>query len=560
MKKHSLLMLLPFALIVTGCNGLGKGSIFNEKFMKRNFGEAITYKYEYSAPEKIELNFEEGVTPAETPEGDLFQVSKDGAKGFYSVLNNSYPIPLSLGLTNDLFINDASTPNSSKNPSVKIRVMGGTKNVDGNVVLFIFDEYGNKLYEGNDATDISFSANFVSRKEAEGNERVEFKVVLDDVEQAFAYYNVDGSFKEVLTREQYFKKNPYTQYGASLAEFGHKELRYKVVDTGTGRRCAVFNTEKEKYVASFEIPKDASYTIIGDKIVYQVAELLPDRSEKYDYSSGNKKYSVSTFSVNYSNGNVKEIKTKFVFSSALSTKYDYANGNGINKYKLFEQIQMIDKDKALSPIERDVILNENLKELADVTGTQFKSLTPFVGKYYVNETYTTIYDSKLREVGKLRGSVTEGTKRVVKDSRYGIINHKGEYIEFPVYLSINPLGVTEHYLLETDTSWKIVKVTEKEKIELIKEFSKDDVKTPQLLLKYEKFIRKSDSKAVMFDVTTGEEVSVLEAPEGSTLKYSTVAVSFSSTEIGYIEGYEKDGKYTVIVTKLKTAVDYTFKK
>ena len=563
MKKHSLLMLLPFALIVTGCSGLGKGSIFNEKFMKRNFGEAVKQTHQIAEPEKFDLNFEEGVTPTETDQFDLFKVSKDGKVGYYNLLNKTYPVPLSVGITDNLKVSSTSTPPTTQNPSVSLRVLSGTKEVDGNTVLLVFDDFGNKLYEGANGA-VNLSASIMSRNVAEGKERTALFVMVGGEMKAVAFYNVDGSFKEVLTSDEFVKKFPYAQFGESLADFGHKELTYKVVELETplhevyARRCAVYNTKKEKYIASFEIPGSAYYTIIGDNIIYQVSQNLPERAEKYDYSVNNDKFLIDTYSVSLATGKTKSVKTNFVLSES-DDELNLANTKGIFKYKLFEQIKEIGKDKVLSEVERDVILDQNLKEKADVTGVDIADLVPFGDKYYANLWYGFIYDSKLREVGRTRGTVIS-EPHLVRDGRYGLINHKGEYIEQPIYVDADAVGNDGHYALATETNWKFVKVNEKEKVELIKEISKDDYTVGDAFAKYIFATRKSDSKNVAFDVTNGQEIAIPEVAEGSEFRYSSIVDRFNSTVEAGMMVYRKDSTYTIILLKDNISVEYSFKK
>ena len=565
MKKHSLLMLLPFALIVTGCSGLGKGSIFNEKFMKRNFGEAIKQTHQIAEPEKFDLSFDEGATPTETDQFDLFKVSKDGVLGYYNLLTKTYPVPLSAGITDNLKTHATLTAQTNQDPEIRFRVMSGTKEVDGKVVLQAFDDFGNKLYEGDNGT-LTLTARVLSRKASEENVRYEVQLTLDGVAKAFAYYNVDGSFKEVLTREEYYKKNPYTQFGESLADFGHKEYRLKLVELETtvapievyARRCAVYNTKKEKYVASFEIPGSAYYTVLGDKIIYQVEEKLPERAEKYDYSDGDEKYLINTYSVDYLTGKTKSVKTNFVLRTT-DDELDLVDTKGIIKYKLLEQVKEIRKDKVLSNVERDIILDQNLKEKADVTGIDFQDLVPFGDKYYANLAFGFIYDSKLREVGRTRGTLIN-EPHLVRDGRYGLINHKGEYIEQPIYVGGIAVGNEGHYALATETNFKFVKVTEKEKVELVKEFSNDDYEVSGTFAKYVYAVRKSDSKAVALDVTNGQEILIPEVAEGSEFRYSTTVDRLNSTVKAGMMVYRKDGTYTVILLKDNISVGYSFKK
>lgn len=562
MKKHSLLMLLPFSLIVAGCSVGGKGNIFNEKFMKRNFGCVIKYTHEYATPELLELNFEEGVTPQETDQYDLFKVSKDGVVGFYNVLNNSYPLPLSVGITDDLLVTKATTGGAFLDPEVELRVLSGTKTVDDKKVLLVFDDYGNKLYEGENGA-LTTSAEAIARKAVEKQERTELQVKVNGLIKAVAYYNVDGSFKEVIDGEEYYKRNPHIQFGYSLVEYGHKELKYNLVDpddhlSGDSRRFTVFNTKKDKYVTSFDIPANAYYTLIGNKVIYQVKDTLPDRAEKYDYSEGETKYSLRTYSVNYQNGKTQTIKTNFVLSET-DAEYELLNKNGVKNLNLFVQVKEIGKDKVLSPIERDLILNENLKELADVTGTGFIDLEEFGEKYYQNPNTGIIYDSKLKEVGKIRGDLTE-TAPLVKSGRYGLINHKGEFIESPVYTSAYQTCVEGHYVLQGEKSFKIVKINEKEQIEVVKELSKDDYTYGTIYLNSLIVIRKSDSKSLMIDIASGQETATPDVPEGSTYKYGEEVSSLASTIDAMIFAYEKDGKFFVIRLMDKQTIEYSFKK
>ena len=546
-------MMLPCALIITGCGGLKKGSILNEKFMEKNFGEVFTETHEFTAPELFELDFEEGAVADITGEYDLFQVSKDGVKGLYSVITKSYVVPLSLGITSDFEFHSTSTMGTARDPSVSLRVLCGTKVVEGETVLFVFDDYGNKLYEGVDGT-VTLSALKISRNVAEEKERTELKVLIDGAMAAVARYNVDGTFKDVLSREEYYRKNPHTEFGSSLANFGHKELRYKVISNGDQERYVVYDTETEQYIASFDIPTGAEHYMIGDKVVYQVIEELPERAEKYDYSSGNSKYLISTYSVDYLTGKVKSLKTNFVLEES-DDETNYFNEEGVYKYKLFQQIKEIGKDKVLSEVEREVILDENLKELADVTGVGFNDLVKFGEKHYINKTSKIVYDANLREVARIRGGVAN--LPVVSQTGYGLMKHDGSFIELPVYKNIMQMGVKGYYLMESETSYKFIKLNENEEVEIIKEISKDDYLWDTVYYKFGVFTRKSDDKSVAFDALSGQEVPVPEFPEGAMYVDGDQVIRMASTVDAYILILMKDGKYQVLRIMDKSTLDFS---
>ena len=555
MKKHSLLMLLPFALIVTGCSGnLKKGSIFNEQFMKRNFGAEVEETHNYVAPEKFELSLnEDGQTANLTSVGDLIEVAKDGVLGYYSLTTNSYVLPLSLGITSGRGYTNVSTS------GYQIRLIYGTKTVEDKDILYVFDELGNKLYEGAKGS-LSYGMSKIPQYDVKGNERFLLEVRVNNALEAAAYYNVDGSLKEVLNREECFERYAYQQYGSSLARYGHPELYMDYSSSGNEVRYSVFNSKKNKYVASFTIPEEGQNGGVygaGNYYYYQIREQLPTRSKNYDYSDGNSKFNVTTYRVNYTNGKTKTINTKFVFTNAGAS--GLMNNKGVYQFVLLNQIRSIEKDKVLSSVQRDVIVNENLKEVADVTSVRMSTLTPYGKDYYVNDKGM-VFDGKLREVGFIRDT-SSGRYHIVRiDARYGLVNHKGEYVVEPIYKSITTSAEKDYYCLESIDSWKFVKMNEKEEVETIKELSKLDYTKGEAYAKYHLFTKTSDSSSFYVDVITGQEVVAQEAPEGAAQVFNGTATRVFSVKAAKLEIYLKDGKYTVIRIQDNTVRSYSSKK
>ncbi len=553
MKKHSLLALLPFALILTACGGnLKKGSIFNEKLLKRNFISHIETKHEYVAQEKVEVNLEDGATgEVVNAQRDLLKVTKGDYAGYYSLLKDNYPLPLSLEL-------DKATVGYYANGYY--RIFYGSKTINEKEVMFIYDDYGNKLYEGEKFDNPTCAASLVAAQEVKENERYRLEVLNSGVPMAFAYYNVDGSFKEVLTREEYYKKNPCLGYGANMAYYGHENLIKNEKYYYSERRVTVFNTKKGKFVSSFAIPESAEFAaIIGDRYIYQTFETLPDRAKKYDVSVGDSKFSINTYSVNYLNGKVKHVKTNLVFpyGGVISA---VLNAKGIQQYMYIEGMQFIDKDKVLSPVTRDIILDQNLKEVADVTSVRFTSLRRFgATDYYVNSDHI-IYDSKLREVGFVRGNLAEAGP-VIRDGEFGLINHKGEYLTDPKYTQVALSAEDHYYYLYSPQSWKFVNINENEELVDIKEISTDDYNKGTYFKKYHEFTRKSDSKVIVVDAITGEERDRIEKPDGSVAQFEnqTATRTFQTIDAKF-SLYKKDDKFTVIRTIDKPISSYVGKK
>ena len=551
MKKRSLLALLPVALVLTACGGnLKKGSIFNDKLLKRNFISHIETKHEYVAQEQVEVNLEDGATGEVTTQRDLLKVTKGDYAGYYNLLTDKYPLPLSLGL-------DKTTVNFYA--SGYYRILYGCKTINEKEVMFIYDDYGNKLYEG-EKFNPTCAASTIGAQEVKENERYRLQVFNNTFPVVFAYYNIDGSFKEVLTAEEFYEKNPYLGYGAHMAYYGHEILIRNEKLYYSERRVTIFNTKKGKFVASFVIPQTASFAqIIGDRYIYQTFETLPDRAKKYDVSVGDSKLSVNTYSVNYLNGKVKRVKTNLVFPNPAVFQA-VLNAKGIQQYLYIQGMQFIDKDKVLSPVTRDIILDQSLKEVADVTSVRFTSLRRFgTTDYYVNADHI-IFDGKLREVGYVRGNLAEAGP-VIREGEFGLINHKGEYLTDPKYTQVAVSAEDHYYYLYSPQSWKFVNVNENEELVDIKELSTDDYTKGNYFKKYHEFTRKSDSKVIVVDAITGEERDKILQPEGSVSQFENITATRTFQTIdAKFSLYKKDDKFIVIRTIDKPISSYVFNK
>ena len=562
MKQRSLLMLLPFALLVTGCSGnLKKGNIFNAKFMKQNFASAPEeVSYEYKAPEKIDLNFGEGVTSVTKTiqSNDILKVEKGDIKGLFCLETNSFAIPLSEELTT---LHDVITPN---NQGVeKLRFYSGKKTVDDKVTRMVFDDYGNKLYEGAIESPLGVGLSHVNRYLFDGKEYIQAKIILGDATVAYAYYNIDRSFKEVITREEFYKRNPYEEYGDSLVEFGHKELRYKAVNVNGETRVSVYNTKKGKYVSSFVIPQAAEGTsIVGDSIIYQIRDRLPDRATKYDVNINEAKYNISTYSVSYLNGKSRKINTK-LYLGEVAFKTEQKNEKGIKKFLYLEQVRQITKDKTLSNVQKDLIVNEKLKVKADVTGINYRSLKLFDKEHLISNNKV-IYDFKLKETGVIGDLLEKNIVRV--SNRYTLVDHTGKYLVAPIYRSIKLVAENKYYILETEEAFKFAKV-EGSSVSFLGEVLKSEYEEADestkvgSFAKFKVYIQKSDSEKVMFDVTSGQKIEMVKPLEGSASistmdpkveHYTQLAESLKLRE----DVYEKDGSYYAIRYYQKVTFDF----
>jgi len=526
MKQRTLLALLPFALVVTGCGssgGLEKGKLFTAKFMKQNFAsEPVALSYEYKNPEKVDLNFPEGATVTKYMDGgnaDVLQVVKDGKKGLFCTQTNTFAIPLDAGLDSLGTVQSGVAEQQYK----RVKFYTGTKNVDATTKLrMIFDDYGNKLYEGLNEGYLNVGMDFVDKYERDEKGYLEAKVVAGSELVAVAYYNVDRTFKELISPEDFYNRNPYASFGESMAKYGHKGLRLVTNTEGGGIRNSVFDTEKHEFISSFVVPDSAVWSqVVGDSVLYQVRNQLPDRAKKYQVSIGEDKFNYETFSINYLTGKVSKIKTNLLLDTAdaLKTK-EQLDEEGLVKYLYIEQVQEIGENKVASSVKKDIILDEKLKVAADVTGIDYGSLKLF-DKEHLISSKNFVYDFELKETCIFNHVDPDAMRVATVNNKKTIIDAKGKYLVDPIYDSIKLVAQDNVYLLESAKEYKFATVTD-EGINLTGAISKTEyieLAGDTTLPRFEKFryfTKLEDSSKVMFDALTGQIIEEVAPLDGST--------------------------------------------
>ena len=585
MKQRSLMMLLPFALIVTGCSGnLKKGKLFNEKFAKQNFFPDVVANYEYTNPEKVNVSFGDGVTVNKFYPGgcgDVFKVTKDDKEGLFSTVTNAFAIPLDAGVTPT----NVSSGSVAQRPQ-RIKIYAGTKEVDGKTFTLLFDDYGNKLYEGTVGGPLTVTPSLVAKSERESKGYLAQKIVVGNSFVAVAYYNVDRTFKEVITAEEYFKRNPYSSYGVSLEEYGHPELLRNEDPHSGGTRYSIFNTKKGKYVSSYVIPDSAlCVRTMGDHVIYQTRNQLPSRAEKYDVSIGEDKFNYETYSVNYLTGKTSKIKTNFLLNIAANKdaedEVSQKNAKGVIKYTFMSQIQEIGDNKAVSLVKKDVILDEKLKVVADVTGVDYGSLTLFDSKHLVSSKGV-IYDFELKETGMFEKEDEDAYNVATVNGKKTIVSATGKYLVEPIYNNIKLLLTHDNednhyilsnerfYLLELDNEYKFGKLTKEGEVNVYGTILKSeyteyvDVDPEKVhnygnFDKFKVFIKNSDSSKVIFDAATGEIIDVAREAGDSAFQLNT---GNPQRELGdslrvYASVFKRsDGSYYMIRHQQK--IDYEY--
>ena len=179
MKKHSMLVMFPLALVIAGCSGnLSKGSIIDEKFMKYNFGNEVEEVATYQMPSKVELNLGSDIKEVyqhEFQDQHLIKVTKnDDTIGYFSVLENKYVIPFDSW-------DSYKVVQITGAPKAVHRVYCGRKNADEEGIKHFkaYDEQGNEFYSGEwDADEDWYLAEeAISRNKREGNEYCRYRFI-----------------------------------------------------------------------------------------------------------------------------------------------------------------------------------------------------------------------------------------------------------------------------------------------------------------------------------------------------------------------------------------------
>lgn len=504
--KKSFLFLLPLAMIAVSCNGLQKGNIFNEKFMKRNFAEREVATESFEAPRKVTLDLGAGVTAvADQGTQGILTVSKaDDNKGLFCVYNNKYVLPV------DKY--DAGSLNVVSDNTINRKFFYGKKTVDAKQTIYVYDEDGNKLYEGEFGA-LNVIGSQIARSEVEGNEHSVAQINVGGVTRAYAIYNVDRTLKEVLSEEDYLNKHSYVVNGINLSAYGHKDvILTQSAQAGIGTRYAAFNEKKGKFVSSFVIPNDAAMTIrVGNHMFYQTIKPLNEREKKYDFYNpdDDTKYNYETYKVDYMTGKQSKINTKIIFAAMTGMRDLYNNKNFIDQLYI-NGIREVLKGKILSSRSYGYVLNDNLKKVADVSGINLNSLKEF-GDYYISNA-NIVYDSKLKEVGQSTSAVTD--KHIVAyGGGVGLIDHTGKFIYRPVAQQIVAL-TKGYYVALFANKLQVLKMSDKEKVEIAKEIeSTQYTYTAQTKSKAHVALANNEAKAFVLDVTSGE---VTEAPVKAT--------------------------------------------
>ena len=556
MKKRALLTLLPFALVVTGCSGsLKKSSIFNKKFLDMNifFGmngttvnpEDLNFerKFEFESQKEEVLDLGSDVTPtADLNYDDLLVLSKaDGSKGYYNLATRKMAVPVEKWKADTIEIE------SVDDYGFAARFFEAVKVEDEKEFIYIYDEFGNKVYSGESGVP-SLQPLYVN--ELQDNVGARVVIYIDGQAKAYATYAVDFSFIKAQTVEEFVAEKPYAHFSdETLARYGHPELiEVRVAETDNETRYSVFNTKKEKYISSFSIPKNISGSKLhfGDCYYYQIVNEVHEREKKYDYNEGKDKFNVETYCVNYVTGKVSTVKTNILFKSITSYS-PLVDEKGAIKYMYVSAAKFIE-DKTINPVQHNLILGDKLDIKADVSGMSFTALKKFGDYYRINGA---VYDSKMREVGYI-DDYGVNAHIVGVDNLEGIVDHTGKYLVEPIYDEVDEITEAgDYFILYKDDTTRVIKLNEKEEVVDIVSFTNEDYlwSTDTSSRSHQIFEKVEDSKFYVLNLLDGTFTPQFEPETGDVLIVNCEgATALCDTIVTDAFVFQRGSEYRVVYT------------
>ena len=189
----------------------------------------------------------------------------------------------------------------------------------------------------------------------------------------------------------------YTVGWVDLTLFGYPN--YSITYNKSGL-CTVFNGVTQ--LSTFYVDL-SQYSILGifsqGRILFQGKTDLPDIAEEYDYSIGNKKYSLSTIVVNINNGNKTELDYKVVFDDFSMIQLSATTIGYVAKY------QEITKEKVLAS-QVSAIVDNNLVFHDDISGIEFSEFVTLKNAQgqtrFYNESTNVLYDQNFKVITHLQ--------------------------------------------------------------------------------------------------------------------------------------------------------------
>ena len=439
--KKSILLMLPFALGLAACSGtspLSKGNIITPKFMERNFVNLDSFEHvknEYEIDKVVEIgDYSLGGYVSADHKDWLVMTDSEGKEAVYSQLGNKFVTPfvesfdflyvdyVDVDLADDIAFLEYATYDDDTGETWTWHVV---------------DELGNEPFTAvstESGSYVEVTGRTLDVYERSGQEFfVAFLQGYNEYifEPQFAVYNIDGSVARKGAYSEYVEQvGAAASYGyaETMEDYGHPELApvYSYTATG-GVRISMFNNKESKFVSSFEIPAGAYGFAAGDFYLFQEFNVVEERATEYDFFDGGDKVNVTTYKINYTNGNKETLDTKIVFGMAESLRDE----KGLFKYALAEEARVIRDDKTLENTRFAFMLDENLNVVADVTGINFFDLVRIDNDHYFDEITYIMYNGSLEEIAFLPNYEEIESNGVVfstPEGYYGLYSFDGKVV------------------------------------------------------------------------------------------------------------------------------------
>ena len=456
--KKAILFTLPLAMLVAACGGgnqgINKGDIFTAEFMEANksimlSSDPYVAKYEIGIDEKVSL-------------GSNVDVSVDGTNpGLVNITNSDSKVAKYSLAVNKIIAPFGHSDFSSSTVSVQemnFKVYRFSTSDGLNSTHYMTDEFGNELYRGSASIgnpNVSI-INKDDRKSAQ--EYVRVLVTSEGSIKEFVY-NVDGTISRSGDyAPKYGVGEILGQAQDTLKDYGHEDLVLITNNVGTADRYVIRDVKANKYVTSFEVPRDVKKYIAGDYLIYQYKVELEERATSYTYfevdgAGAQHKYNLETYRINYMSGAKEKLDRKFVITDSK----EFYSSDKVKRFCLVD-VRAIREDRSLEPDTKSYFVNDNCDTVADVSGVGFKDLIVSNGKYISKN--GVVYNEKLEEVNYIPGldSTKDKDCHIYKENNfYGICDYDGKVLEAATNSSADRL-LQGLYTLNDSSSYRTVKL------------------------------------------------------------------------------------------------------
>lgn len=327
-----------------------------------------------------------------------------------------------------------------------ISYFGGCIGFEYQGKTYIFDTFGNLLYDGEEEVDVL--ENIV-------NGKCYLQISGENEDLIYEYDGLAGNVKQVSERptpkDEEFKDEEVDEdklnkgdlfVGDNLDLTPYGMEGYYMVNSGC--LYTVFDVNNTK-VSTFVLPEDVNVAFIGGKLIYQTQILLPEDAKDYSFSAaGNNylgtqsKYKLNTYAIDVKTGAKEELKFDYILYNCLP----YKDKNGVMTYGL-AYLGIIGDSKEIKS-QDTYLINEKGQLVQNLSGYEVSFFTKLSNDYYYNEHTDVLYSPELVEVaylGDMNPLFDEENQVFIGlyEGKYGVVDMEGKVLVPFEYTSLTPL-------------------------------------------------------------------------------------------------------------------------